>query len=91
MAALEELDRLTSDELHDRAVHLAVKRLDVHFFWELLSSVPAAEIVAGHPERANLDIAHVTRLLSDAIHGDEGELADALRPLYLEYLLKHDS
>jgi hypothetical protein len=91
MAQLEELDRLTSEELHDRAIHLALKRLDIHFFWELLSSVPAAEIVAGHPEKANMDLAHVTRLLTDAIQSDEGELADALRPFYLEYLLKHAS
>ena len=91
MADLEELDHLTSKELHDRAIHVALKRFDLNFFWDLLSSIPAAETVAGHPDKANMDIAHVTQLLSDAVHGDEGDLADALRPLYLEYLLKHAS
>lgn len=89
MPNAEELDGLPSKELHDRAVNLALRRFDVGFFWDLLSSIPAAETVAGHPERANADIAHVSNLLADAMHGDEGDLADALRPLYVEYLLKH--
>ena len=89
MTSIEELDKLSSKQLHDRAVHLALRRFDAGFFWDLLSSLPAAETVAGHPERASNDIAHVSSLLADAMHGDEGELADALRPLYLEYLLEH--
>ena len=89
MPTAEELDALTSKQLHDRAVNLALRRLDVHFFWELLSSLPAAETIAGHPDRANADIAHVSRLLADAMHGDEGDLADALRPLYVDYLVHH--
>lgn len=89
MASVEELDRLSSKELHDQAVHTALKRLDVSFFWELLKAIPAAETVAGHPEKASEDIAHVSSQLSDAMHSDDGELADALRPIYVEYLLKH--
>jgi hypothetical protein len=90
MARIEELEKLSSKELHDRAVRAALRHLDVQFFWDLLSSIPAAETVAGHPDRASADIVHVSRLLADAMHGDEGELAEALRPLYLDYLLKHE-
>lgn len=89
MASVDELDRLSSKELHDQAVHTALKRLDIHFFWELLKAIPAAETVAGHPDKASEDIAHVSKQLSDAMHSDDGELAEALRPLYVEYLLKH--
>ena len=91
MSLVDELESLSSKELHDRAVRAALKRLDVQFFWDLLSSIPAAETVAGHPDRAREDIAHVSKLLADAMHGDEGELADALRPLYVDYLLKHET
>jgi len=89
MPTFEELDAMTSKELHDEAVRLAVKRLDVHFFLELLATIPAAEMVAGNPDEANEDVASVAKRLQDAMHADEGELADALRPLYVDYLLKN--
>ena len=89
MPTFEELDAMTSKELHDEAVRQAVKRLDVHFFLELLATIPAAEMVAGNPDEANEDVASVAKRLQDAMHADEGELADALRPLYVDYLLKN--
>ena len=36
----EELDQLSSKELHDRAVHRARRHLDVRFYWEILSAIP---------------------------------------------------
>jgi len=89
MPTFEELDAMTSKKLHDKAVHLALKRLDLHFFFELLAIIPAAEMVAGNPDEANEDVASVAKRLQDAMHADEGELADALRPLYVDYLLKN--
>ncbi|MEX0790592.1 MAG: hypothetical protein WD178_07440 [Actinomycetota bacterium] len=89
MPAFEELDSLTSKQLHDKAAVLALKRLDVGFFLNLLASVPAAEMVAGNRDEANEDVASIARRLQDAIHADEGELADAMRPIYIDYLLKH--
>ncbi len=90
MPEFEELDALTSKELHDKAVRTALKHLDVHFFFNLLASIPAAEIVAGNEDEANEDVVSLAKRLQDAIHADEGELADALRPLYVDYLLKHE-
>ncbi len=89
MTTFEELDSMTSKQLHDKAARAAIKRLDVHFFLNLLASVPAAEIVAGHRDEANEDVASLAKRMQDAIHADEGELADAMRPLYMDYLLKH--
>lgn len=88
MPTFEELDALTSKELHDRAVRTAIKHLDVRFFLDLLASIPAAEIVAGHEDEANEDVVSLAKRLQDAIHSDEGELADALRPVFVDYLLK---
>lgn len=84
-----DLDELPARELHDRAMQIAIRRLDVGFLWSLLEAIPAAEVASGHPGRAEADIMSITKLLGDVIHSREGELAEALRPLYLEYLRTH--
>jgi len=89
MSDLDDLDALPSRELHDLAVRRARHHLDVAFLWELLRALPAGEAVAGHPEHANADALHLSALIGDAIDSEEGEVADALRPLYLDYLKKH--
>ena len=91
MATREELDKLSSRELHDLAVRRALKHVDVEFFWELLRAIPAAEASEGHDAEAGRDVTHLSVLLDDAIGSGEGDLAEALRPLYLDYLEKHSS
>ena len=83
------LDSLSSRELHDLAVHRALHRADVAFFWELLRAIPAAETLEGDAREAGEDLTKVSALLSDALTLHEGNLADELRPLYLDYLRKH--
>jgi hypothetical protein len=87
-----ELEQLSSKELHDRAVKLAEHRLDVGFLWRLLKSIPAAQAAAGHLDEAEADVAvaDLVPLLHDYAHSGEGDLADALRPVYLEYLEHHE-
>jgi hypothetical protein len=85
----DELDRLSSKELHDRASRLAEHRLDVRFFWDLLKDIPAAEAASGAQDEASADIAHASGQVRDFVHADEGKLADALRPVFIDYLLKH--
>jgi hypothetical protein len=89
MSRRDELDKLTSQELHDRAVHYAERHLDVKFLWNLVKLTPAANAAAGHTDQADFDVAHWSGQVSDAFREDEGELADALRPFYLDYLEKH--
>ena len=89
MTTREELDALSSHELHDRAVHLAVRRLDVGFLWELLRELPAAEAAIGHNDMAAADVTEVHAMIADALASGEGEIADSLRPFYLDYLEKH--
>jgi hypothetical protein len=91
MATLEELDRLTSKELHDRAVKRARHHLDVKFFWDLLERLPAAEAGSGDMEDAASDIQRASSRVIDAFKADDGDLADALRPFYIDYLLEHDA
>ncbi|GAA0942030.1 hypothetical protein [Actinocorallia libanotica] len=80
------LEDLSSEELHDRAVRLALHRKDAGFFWRLLSDIPAAEAAAGDMERSETDLMRVFGLVTDFLGSGEGELADALRPVYLDYL-----
>ena len=84
-----ELDALSSRELHDLAVRRALHHADVGFFWELLRSIPAAETLEGDVREAGEDLTKVSSLLSDALTLGDGNLADALRPLYLDSLRKH--
>jgi hypothetical protein len=85
------LEALSSHELHDRAVHRAVHHLDVGFLWELLRAIPAGEAVAGHADHTAEDVTQISALISDALGSGEGDVADSLRPLYLDYLEKHDA
>lgn len=85
------LESLSSPELHDRAVHRALHHLDIGFLWELLRAIPASEAAAGHPDHAAADVTQVSAMISDALHSGEGDTAESLRPLYLDYLEKHDN
>jgi len=86
-----DLEALSSRELHDLAVRRALHHADLGFFWELLRAIPAAEASEGHDEEAGRDISKVTALLADAIDSGKGDEAEALRPLYLDYLVKHET
>ena len=85
----ENLDELSTEELHDRAVRRAERHVDVKFFWSLLKAIPAAETLAGDPGEAEYDVQSSKGLISDALHSGDGAVADALRPLFIDYLRRH--
>jgi hypothetical protein len=89
MPTREELERLPTKELHDRAVGRAERHLDVGFLWDLVRALPVAEEVAGDDQHSKIDIARPLALLNDLFNADEGELGEALRPMYLDYLEEH--
>jgi hypothetical protein len=85
----EDLEQLSTKELHDRAVRRAERHLDVKFFWSLLELIPAGETVARDEGEADFDIQFSKGLIYDAVHSGEGALGEALRPVFLDYLKKH--
>jgi hypothetical protein len=87
----DNLDLLSARELHDLAVHRAVRHVDVKFLWDLLRELPAGEAAAGHPDHATADALHLSRLIGDAIDSGEGDVAESLRPFYTSYLREHPS
>lgn len=84
-----ELEKLSSMELHDRAVEHAKHHLDIAFLWRLIKAIPAAEAASGSIGEAEVDVVSAAQVLNDAVHSGEGELGDALRPLYIDYLSAH--
>lgn len=89
MATETELESLSSGELHDRAVRHALRHADVAFLWDLLRAIPAAAAATGEVDRAEFDLLHGLSLLREFTHAGQGEMADALRPFYIEYLTEH--
>jgi hypothetical protein len=85
----EDLDQLSTKELHDRAVRRAERHLDVKFLWSLLRMIPAAEVASGDEGEADYDIQSGKGLISDAVHSGDGRLGEALRPVFIDYLRKH--
>ncbi|GGK48032.1 hypothetical protein [Nocardia camponoti] len=88
MADDQDLDSLTSKQLHDLAVRKAVRHGDLKFLWQLLKAIPAAEAEAGDVGESEADIKYVVPMLDDYIHAGDGKLAEVLRPTYLDYLRK---
>ena len=90
MSDPDPLGQLSSETLHDLAVHHALRHLDVRFFWQLLKVLPAAEVQAGEPEEAELDVFTLRGHLDDLTDSGRGEIAEQLRPFYLDYLHRHE-
>ncbi len=83
------LERLSSGELHDLAVGRARRHLDVRFLWQLMEVLPAAQAAAGEMAEAEADVARLSAHLDDVTASGEGEVAELLRPFYLDYLRRH--
>jgi hypothetical protein len=86
----DELDALPTKELHDRAIATARRRLDVGFLWRLVEALPVAEAAVGDERRSKVDVMRPIALINDLYDAGEGELGEALRPMYIEYLEEHD-
>jgi hypothetical protein len=85
----DSLDRLSSAELHDLAVRRARHHLDVRFFWRLMQVLPTAEAAAGEMDEAETDVLRLSAHVDDITESGQGEVADLLRPFYLDYLRRH--
>jgi hypothetical protein len=86
----DDLERLSSAELHDLAVRYARRHLDVRFFWRLIETLPAAEAGAGDLDQAEADVQSLSAHVDDVTDAGRGEVADVLRPFYLDYLRRHN-
>ena len=89
MSETDALDQLSSERLHDLAVRHARRHLDARFFWRLMKILPAAEAAAGEWGDTEADVQRMEAHLDDVTDAGRGEVAENLRPFYLEYLREH--
>jgi hypothetical protein len=83
------LDQLSGEQLHELAVSYAKRHLDVGFFWKLVQVLPAAEAAAGELDEAAADVFRLSAHVDDLTDSGRGEIAEVLRPFYLDYLRRH--
>jgi hypothetical protein len=89
MSGKDPLEQLSTADLHDLAVRRARRHLDVGFFWRLMEVLPVAEAGAGELREAEADVATMRAHLDDITDSGRGEVAELLRPFYLDYLKQH--
>ena len=89
MSTEDALEQLSSKELHDLALSHARRHVDLRFFWDLFRVLPVAEAAAGELDEADADVASMIAHVDDLTDSGEGEVADLLRPFYLDYLQRH--
>jgi hypothetical protein len=82
-------DALASKELHDLAVKYALRHVDIPFFWRLMEFLPVAEAAAGEIDEAQADVMTLRAHIDDLTDSGRGEVAELLRPFYLDYLRGH--
>src|SRR3954454_2055504 len=89
MTLRDELEALPTKELHDRALAVAKRRVDVGFLWRLIEALPVAEAAVGDEQRSKADVMRPLALINDLFDAGEGDLGEALRPMYVDYLEEH--
>jgi hypothetical protein len=89
VATFEELNRLSSRELHDRAMARAKHRLDVRFYWDLMQITPVAEVTAGDVPEGEADVEHWSLQVHDAMKAEPEDAVDGRRAFYIDYLMRH--
>ena len=89
MPDADGLDALSSLERHDLAVRRAKRHFDARFFYQLVKMLPVAEAGAGEYEKSEDDIMRLSAHIDDVTDSGKGEVAELMRPFYIEYLRKH--
>ena len=88
MIAREDLETMTSRDLHDRAIGTAKAEGDLDWLWHLLRSMPAAEGEVGDLEDSGMDMASTVSAINGYTRVDR-DLPGTLRSQYVDYLLEH--
>jgi hypothetical protein len=84
----EDLEPMSSSDLHDRAIGTAKAGRDLDWLWHLLRSIPATEGDVGDLEDSGMDVASTVSAINGYTRADR-DLDDTLRSQYIEYLLEH--
>jgi hypothetical protein len=86
------LDALSTEELRERAFHVAREHLDVGFFWSVVKHLPDAEnaeSLDGALNSVGPTIDEAFALFREFEGHDFGDEEPLLRAKFIDYLLKH--
>jgi hypothetical protein len=84
----DDLETMTSSDLHERAIGMAKAEKDLEWLWHLLRSIPATEDEIGDLEDAGMDMASTVAAINGYARADR-DLPGTLRSQYVDYLLEH--
>jgi hypothetical protein len=87
MITSDDLETLSSRQLHERAIALAKAGGDVDWLWHVLGSI-AAEGELGEFNESGLDVASLISAINGCIRADRSA-EETLRSQYVAYLLEH--
>ena len=88
MITSDDLETLSSGQLHDRALDLAKAEGDIDWLWHLLGSIPATAGELGELDESGLDMAGLISAINGYVRADRAA-HDTLRAQYVEYILEH--
>ena len=88
MITREDLETMTSRDLHDRAIGMAKAEGDLDWLWHILRSIPAAEGEVGDLEDSGMDMVSTISAINGYTRADR-DLPGTLRSQYVDYLLEH--
>jgi hypothetical protein len=83
----DDLETMTSHDLHDRAIGMAKAEGDLDWLWQLLRSIPAAEGEVGDLDDSGMDTVSTISAINGYIRADR-DLPEILRSQYIDYLLE---
>lgn len=66
----EDLESLSSAQLHDRAIGSAKAGGDIDWLWHVLGSMPAAEGAVGDIEDSGIDVAAIVSAINRYLRAD---------------------
>ena len=89
MTLRDELDALPTRELHDRALAVAEAPDGRGLPLAADRGAPGRRGRVGDEQRSKVDVMRPLALINDLFDAGEGELGEALRPLYVDYLEEH--
>jgi len=88
---VEELDRLSTEELRQRAFERAEHHHDVGFFWDLIKHLPSSDdIAAEDASSGNITggIAEMVDLVRELMGRGLGDTEPLVRARFIDYLRK---
>ena len=87
--SVEDLDRLSTEQLRQQAFDRAEHRRDVGFFWDLIKHLPPSEDIASEDASAgNITggLADAVELVRELMGRGLGETEPLLRARFIDYL-----